>query len=77
MCRETPHSHLKFQCSRAPLVVVGLMSTSLKTRLKITQLEKMSFIKVNDLKLTQVELNSLFHFNSVAANVSEFYCVSM
>ena len=29
---------------------------ALKTRLKITQLEKAHFIKLNELKLTQVEL---------------------
>ena len=36
-------------------------------RLKITELEKVRFIKVNELKLTQVE---------VAANASELFCMS-
>ena len=40
-------------------------------RLKITQLEKVRFIKMNELKLTQIELFLLFYFKSVAANVSE------
>ena len=30
---------------------------------------------MNELKLTQVDLFSLFHFNSVAANISELSCV--
>ena len=33
----------------------------------------MRFIKVNDLKLTQVELFSFFHFMCVAANASELF----
>ena len=36
----------------------------LKTRLKITQLKKMRFIKVSELKLTQVEF---FHFFTLCA----------
>ena len=40
---------------------------TLKKRLKITQLEKMRFLKVNELKLTQVKL---FSFKCGAANVS-------
>ena len=38
--------------------------------MKITQFEKVSFIIVNELKLTQVELFSFF-IMCVAANVSE------
>ena len=43
------------------LILVSLQElnckiTRLKTRLKITQLEKVRFIKVNEFKLTQVEL---------------------
>ena len=34
------------------------------------------FIKVNKLKLAQVELFSLFHFMCVAANTSELFCVA-
>ena len=41
--------------------------------MKITQLEKGRFIKVNELKLTQVELFSVFHFKCVATNVSELF----
>ena len=49
---------------------------SYNERLKISQLEKMRYIKVNELKLTQVELFSCFHFKSVAANVSELFCMA-
>ena len=35
---------------------IGCEIIEVKTRLKITQLEKVHFIKVNELKLTQVEL---------------------
>ena len=35
---------------------VGYMYTLKKHRLKITQLEKVRFIKVKELKLTQIEL---------------------
>ena len=41
-----------------------------KQRLKITKLEKTRFIKVNELKLTEVELFSFFHVICVAANTS-------
>ena len=34
----------------------------------------MRFIKVNELKLTQVELFSFFHFVCAAANASELFC---
>ena len=44
-----------------------------KQRLKITQLEKVCFIKVNKLKVTQVELFSFFHFMCVAANASTLF----
>ena len=40
--------------------------------LKITQLEKAHFIKVNELNLTEVELLYFFHFMYVAANALEF-----
>ena len=46
---------------------------TLKKRLKITQLEKVRFIKVNELKLTQVKLFSLFFFKRVSSNVSELF----
>ena len=46
-----------------------------KTRLKLTQFEKMRFINVNELKLTQVELFSFFHFMCVVANASESFCM--
>ena len=44
--------------------------------MKITQFEKVRFIKVNGLKLTQVELFSFFQFMYVAANASELFCVA-
>ena len=47
-----------------------------KTRFKITQLEKVSFIKVDDLKLTQVEFLSFSHFMCGAANASEIFCMA-
>ena len=34
------------------------------------------FINVNDLKLTQVQLFSFFHFMCVAANASEMFCMA-
>ena len=48
-----------------------------KQRLKINQLEKLCFIKVNELKLTQDELVSLFNFKNVAAKKSELFYVSL
>ena len=36
----------------------------------------MRFIKVNELKLTQVELFSFFHFMCAAANVFELFCIA-
>ena len=45
-----------------------------KTRLKITQLEKVRFIKVNELELTQGDF--FFHFMCVAANASELSCMA-
>ena len=44
-----------------------------KTRLKIIQLEKVRFVKVNELKLTEVELFQLFHFMCAAANAFEYF----
>ena len=48
----------------------------LNKRLKITQLEKVRFTKVNELKLIQVELFSIFHFECVTANASELSCLA-
>ena len=45
-----------------------------KTRLKITQLEKVRFIKVNQLKITQVEF---FHFMCAGAHASELFYVAL
>ena len=45
-------------------------------RLKITQLEKERFIKLNDLKLIQVESFWFFHFMCIAANASELFCMA-
>ena len=44
--------------------------------MKINQLEKMNFIKVNEVKLTKVEFFSFFHFMYVAANASELLCMA-
>ena len=45
-------------------------------RLKINQLENVRFIKVDDLKFTQVELFLFFHFKCVAAYVSDLFCMA-
>ena len=45
-----------------------------KTRLKITQLKKACFTKVNELKLTLVGLFWFFHFMCVAADAFELFC---
>ena len=47
-----------------------------KIRLKETQIEKMHFMKVNLLKLSQVELFLVFHFACAAANASELFCMA-
>ena len=47
-----------------------------KKRLEIIQLEKVRFIKVNELKLTEVAILSFFQFLRVAANASELFCVA-
>ena len=52
------------------------MYTLKKQRLKITQLEKVRFIKVNKLILTQVELCKFLHFLYVAANAFKLFCVA-
>ena len=36
----------------------------------------MCFVKVNELKIFQVELFSFFHFNSAAAYESELFCMA-
>ena len=46
-----------------------------KQRLRITQLEKVRFIKVNELKLTRVELFSFFTLCG-AAHASELFCTA-
>ena len=40
------------------------------------QLEKMHLIKMNELKLTQVELFYFFHFRCVVDNASELFCMA-
>ena len=48
-----------------------------KTRMKITQLEEMTFIKVNELNLSYVGLYIyIFHFKSESANVSQSICMA-
>ena len=50
--------------------------TRLKKKLKITQLEKVCLIKVNELKLTQDELFSFFHFMCAVANAPELFYIA-
>ena len=52
------------------------MYTLKKQRLKIPQLEKARFNKVNELKLTAVELFYFFHFMGAAANACELFCMA-
>ena len=40
------------------------------------QLEKAHFIKVNEIKLTEVELLLFFHFICVADIASELFCMA-
>ena len=47
-----------------------------KTRLKITQLKKVRLVSVNELKLTQTELISFFHFVCDAANSLELFSMA-
>ena len=56
---------------------VNFQFLSENKRLKITQLEKVHFFYVNELKLTQVELFSSFNFRSASVNVSELLCVAL
>ena len=49
---------------------------SLNKRLTITQLENVRFIKLKELKLTEVELLQFFHFMCVAAIASELFCMT-
>ena len=47
-----------------------------KQRSKISQLEKVRFIKVNQLNLTHVELFSFFHFRCVDADATKLFCMT-
>ena len=58
------------------IVILSNLCTLKKQRFKITQLEKVRFIKVNELKLTLVDLFAFFHFTCVAANASELFCMA-
>ena len=51
--------------------VIYLKSLS---RIKLIQYEKVRFFKGNELKLTQVELHSLFHFKRVVFQ-NGYWCV--
>ena len=57
-----------------PPYINKIINTLKKQSLKITQLEKVYFIKVNELNLSQGELFQFFHFMCVAANASELFC---
>ena len=46
-----------------------------RQRLTITQFEKARFIKVNEFKLTEVELFSFFLLMCAASNASELFCM--
>ena len=50
--------------------------TRLKKKIEKTQLEKVHFIKVNELKLAQIELLSFFHFKCVTPNAFELFCMA-
>ena len=50
-----------------------IIYTLKKQRRKITQLEKARFIKVNVLKLIQVELLSFYDFHSALKNPANLY----
>ena len=52
----------------AMLLKTFLILTRLKKKLKITEPENALFIKVNELKLTHIELFSLFHFMCADSN---------
>ena len=45
----------------------------MRKKIEKFQLEKVRFIKVNELKLTQVELFSFFHLMCAASNASELF----
>ena len=65
------NANKQFGTDLAAVKDYSCLYTLKKQRIKITQLEKVRFIKVNELKLTQVELFYLFHFMCAAANASE------
>ena len=44
--------------------------------MKITELEKVRFIKVDEIKLTQVELFQFFHFICATAKAFELFCMA-
>ena len=46
-----------------------------KQKMKINQLEKMRFIKVNEQNLTQVEQFQFFRFMCAVTNAFELFCV--
>ena len=48
----------------------------LKNTIKKSQLEKVHFIKVNKLKLTQLSCFSFFLFMCVSANAYELFCMA-
>ena len=58
------------------LLIYLFIYTLKNQRLKITQLEKARFIKVNELKLSQIELLQFFHFMCVAENASKLFCMA-
>ena len=36
-----------------------------------------AFYKVNEIKLTEIELFHFFHFECIAANASELFCMAL
>ena len=48
----------------------------LKNKIENNSLKKVRFIKVNEFKITQIELFYFFHFICVVANASEFFCMA-
>ena len=69
------HSHKCYLHSFFCFYFLCYNDTLKNKRLKISQLEKVLFIKMNELKLIQVALFSFFHFMCAAANASELFCM--
>ena len=58
------------------IITFSYTYTHKKQRLKLTQIEKVRFIKVNEVKSTQFELFSFLPFMYAVANASELFCIA-